>query len=167
MVLAMQSRLSFIWPNFYLREGNDRYFATSDSDLLRIDGMFNARGWPFESNGSSLWNNWIELRMPLSEQIIWWDTFFEAATLRTFAADAANWEDRQRLVDVTAQDWLFTVGTGIRFVIPQFPIRLYLARRFEIDEDGDVDWQTGNLFNGGDSDSGRGLDLIFTIGIEF
>ncbi len=167
MVLALQSRLSFILPNFYLREGNDSYFATSDSDLLRIDGMFNARGWPFESNGSSLWNNWIELRMPLSEQIIWWDTFFEAATLRTFDADAADWDDRQRLTDLTAQDWLFTVGTGIRFVIPQFPIRLYLARRFEIDEDGDVEWQTGNLFSGGDSDSGRGLDLIFTIGIEF
>ena len=166
-VLGMQSKLSMIWPNFYLSDGNSRYFSTSDSDLLRIDGMFNSRGWPFESNGSALWNNWIELRMPISEQVIWWDTFFEAATLRTFAADAADWNDRERLNDLRLQDWQFSLGTGIRFVIPQFPIRLYLAKRFEYDENGNIQWQTGNLFNGGNLDSGRGLDLVFTIGAEF
>ncbi|HKK49080.1 MAG TPA: outer membrane protein assembly factor BamA [Alkalispirochaeta sp.] len=165
-VLGLHSKLSFIWPNFYLSEGNDRYFATSDSDLLRIDGMFNSRGWPFQSNGTTLWNNWMELRMPISEQVIWWDTFFEAATLRTFG-DSSQWSDRERLTDLQLADWQFSMGTGIRFVIPQFPIRLYLAKRFEYDESGNIEWQTGNLFNGGDVNSGRGLDLVFTIGAEF
>jgi outer membrane protein insertion porin family len=99
--------------------------------------------------------------------VIWWDTFFEAATLQTFSADAADWRDRERLNDITLQDWQFSVGTGVRFVIPQFPIRLYLAKRFAYDENGDIEWQTGNLFNNGDLNSGRGIDLVFTIGAEF
>mgnify|MGYP006276101607 CR=1 FL=1 len=166
-VLGMQSSLSMIWPNFYLSEGRSNYFSAAESDLLSINGMFNARGWPFQSNGTALWNNWIELRMPLSEQVIWWDTFFEASTLRTIDADAADWQDRELLSELELSDWQFSVGTGIRFVIPQFPIRLYLAKRFEYDQNGDIEWQTGNLFNGGDSDSGRGVDLVFTIGAEF
>ena len=104
--------------------------------------------------------------MPISEQVIWWDTFIEAATLRTFG-DSSQWSDRQRLTDLQLADWQFSMGTGIRFVIPQFPIRLYLAKRFEYDESGNIEWQTGNLFNGGDVNSGRGLDLVFTIGAEF
>jgi len=166
MVLGLQSELSFILPNFYLKERNDRYFVVEESvDTLRINGFFNARGWPYQTGGSALWNNWIELRMPLAEQVIWWDTFFEMATLRTFDGAAEDWDARQRLGDLRWQDWKFTIGSGIRFVIPQFPIRLYLAKRFEIDENGNVDWQTGNLFSGGDE--GRGLDLVFSIGAEF
>jgi outer membrane protein insertion porin family len=30
----------------------------------------------------------------------------------------------------------FSFGAGIRFTIPQFPIRLYLAKRFEYGPDG-------------------------------
>jgi len=82
-------------------------------------------------------------------------------------ANFENWDDRQKLSEMELQDWQFTIGSGIRFVIPQFPIRLYLARRFTYDQNGNLEWQTGNLFNGGDPDSGRGLDLVFTIGAEF
>ncbi len=165
MVLGMQSELSFILPNFYLNERDDRYFdAVSATDLLRINGFFNARGWPFESGGSALWNNWIELRMPLAEQVIWWDTFFEMATLRGFDNDEV-WNTRERLNDLEWQDWKFTIGSGIRFVIPQFPIRLYLAKRFQVGPDGEIDWQQGNLFSGDDENAG--LDLVFSIGAEF
>lgn len=166
MVLAMQSELSFILPNFYLSERDSRYFVVDENvDTLRINGFFNARGWPYQSGGSALWNNWIELRMPLAEQVIWWDTFFEAATLRTFDGSAEDWDARERMNDLKLEDWLFTIGTGIRFVIPQFPIRLYLAKRFKYDANGDIEWQTGNLFSG--DEEGRGLDLVFSIGAEF
>jgi outer membrane protein insertion porin family len=167
MVLGLQSRLNAIWPNFYLDEGSERYFAVQPQNLLSIDGMFNARGWGFEGDGAVLSNNWMEFRMPISEQVVWWDTFFEGATLRQFDESAEEWSNRESLADTRLQDWRFSIGTGIRFVIPQFPIRLYLARRFEFDEDGNVEWQTGNLFNGGDPDSGQGVDLVFTIGAEF
>ncbi len=170
MVLGAQSKLSMIWPNFYLDEANPSYFVASENNLLRIDGMFNARGWGYRGGGASLWNNWIEFRMPLAEQVIWWDTFAEGALLQTFTGDTSgenDFDNRERLVETSLPDWQFTVGTGIRFVIPQFPIRLYLAKRFQFDENGNVEWQTGNLFNDGDLTSGKGLDLVFTIGAEF
>ena len=167
MVLGGQSKLSVIWPNFYLDKNNDRYFSVSDNNLLRIDGMFNARGWGYTGGGASLWNNWIELRMPLAEQVIWWDTFAEGALLRTFTGTGIDFENRERINDAVLQDWQFTIGTGIRFVIPQFPIRLYLAKRFKFDESGNVEWQAGNLFNDGDPSGTKGLDLVFTIGAEF
>lgn len=166
VVLAMQSRLQILWPNFYLDEARDRYFQATTSDRLRRDGFFNARGWSFQSDGASLWNNYIELRMPLAEQVIWFDTFLEGALFRTFDG-SATWSDRERILSASAQDWTYTIGAGFRFVIPQFPIRLYLGKRFQFDENGDIAWQQGNLFSGSDPDSTRGLDLIFTIGAEF
>lgn len=168
MVLGAQSKLSMIWPNFYLDSDDERYFKTTTANLLRINGMFNARGWGYQQGGASLWNNWIELRMPLAEQIVWWDSFLEGAVMQTFTdGSGSNFNERDLLRDTTLQDWQFTIGTGIRFVIPQFPIRLYLAKRFKYDESGNIEWQTGNLFNDGDPNSGKGMDLVFTIGAEF
>lgn len=155
-VLGIQSSLAVIMPNFYLSESSGRYFNPSDTDKVRRDGMFNARGWPFE-RGEALWNSWVELRMPLSEQVIWFDTFVEGARL---------YENRTDIGQGGLEDMRFTIGSGIRFVIPQFPVRLYLAKRFQFDENGNVEWQTGNLFSGGGGE-GRGLDLVFTIGAEF
>jgi outer membrane protein insertion porin family len=56
------------------------------------------------------------------------------------------------------ENMLFGFGAGIRFTIPQFPIRLYLSKRFKI-EDGSVQWQEGNIFN-------DTLDFVFAIGFE-
>lgn len=55
-------------------------------------------------------------------------------------------------------DFLFGFGAGIRFSIPQFPIRLYLAKRFKT-ENGRVVWQDGDfpLF-------GTSLDFVISIG---
>ena len=163
MVLGAHSELNMVVPNFYLNASNGRYYALETSDFLRIDGMFNARGWPYESGGWALWNNWVELRMPISEQVIWFDTFFEGTYMAT---GAEAWAEREKMQEMVRQDWLFSLGSGIRFVIPQFPIRLYMAKRFQFDDAGNVEWQTGNLFNNGGED-GRGLELVFTIGAEF
>lgn len=167
MVLGIQSKLSLILPVFYLPPTDARYFSARTTDLLRQDGLFNARGWNFDNDGSALWNNWVELRVPLSEQIIWWDTFFEGALFRTFTdLSGTGYNSRERIADAQLSDWLFTIGTGIRFTIPQFPIRLYLAKRFTVDESGNIDWARGNLA-GANSAPDAGLDLVFTIGIEF
>ena len=166
LVLAMQSRLQIIWPNFYLSASDEAYFQATTSARLRRDGFFNARGWGFRSDGASLWNNYIELRMPLAEQVIWFDTFLEGTLFRTFEG-SSTWSDRQRILDANMQDWTYTIGAGFRFVIPQFPIRLYLGKRFRFDQNGDIAWQRGNLFRGSDPSGTDGLDLIFTIGAEF
>ncbi len=153
-VLAGQSKLDLIydWPERLVpdrdRDRPERWI--SDANLLFLDGMFNARGWTGRrgDRGRARWNNWLELRMPLAEQIIWLDGFIEGATLQEEPGD---------ILDLEAEDFLFSTGFGLRFTIPQFPIRLYLARRFTID-DGDVQWE--------DSTGPFGFDFVFSIGTE-
>jgi outer membrane protein insertion porin family len=157
MVLGLNSEISFIFPQFWVpdeyRERPQPVATTSN--LLFIDGMFNARGWDRRVDGEALWYNWLEFRMPLAERVIWWDQFFDAAAL---------WQDRDSIGELGVENMLFSFGTGFRFVIPQFPIRIYLARRFII-EDGEVVWQTGGLFNP-DNEPGRGMEFVFSIGTE-
>jgi outer membrane protein insertion porin family len=157
MVLGLNSELSFIFPQLWVpEEYRDRpQPVATTSNLLFIDGMFNARGWDRRVDGEALWYNWLEFRMPLAEQVIWWDQFFDAAAI---------WQDRDEMGDLGVENMLFSFGTGFRFTIPQFPIRIYLARRFTI-EDGNVVWQTGGLFNP-DNKQGRGMEFVFSIGTE-
>ncbi|TVR29877.1 MAG: outer membrane protein assembly factor BamA [Spirochaetaceae bacterium] len=166
-VLGLHTSLSMIFPQFWIAEdqrnaenyvrGEEYLVArTGTTDLLYIDGMFTARGWPRELDGKALWNNWVELRMPLAEQVIWLDNFFEATAL---------YEERSDIGNLGIENMRFSMGSGLRFVIPQFPIRIYLAKRFLIDSSGNIDWQTGNLFNR-DNREGRGLDFVFSIGME-
>lgn len=156
MVLGAESSYDMVFPHFYYPNGDYLTNGPGEQYLVLQDGMFNARGWP-RDRGEALWNNWLELRMPLAEQVIWWDTFLEGSRL---------WQSREDIGTGTVEDWKFTLGTGIRFVIPQFPIRLYLAKRFRMEENGDIAWQTGNLFNRG-GEEGRGVELVFSIGAEF
>jgi outer membrane protein insertion porin family len=159
MVLAKLSNLAVIFPwpeNMVPDEYRDRpQPVAATSDLLYIDGMFNARGWGRRFDLEAVWNNAAELRMPLAENVIWLDGFLEGSYF---------WEKREEMWNMEAENWLFTVGWGVRFVIPQFPIRLYLVRRFTLD-DGDIAWQTGSLFNR-DGTEGRGWDFVFSIGTE-
>ncbi|MFW6214358.1 MAG: outer membrane protein assembly factor BamA [Alkalispirochaetaceae bacterium] len=159
MVLGAESSFDMVFPHFFY-PGDSDYETDGPGEqyLIIQDGIFNSRGWP-RDRGEALWNNWLELRMPLAEQVIWWDTFLEGARL---------WQDREDIGsgEGTINDWKFTMGSGVRFVIPQFPIRLYIAKRFLVEEDGTIDWQTGNLFNRG-GEEGRGVELVFSIGAEF
>lgn len=122
--------------------------------MLSTDGMFSARGWDPVGNGEALWNNWVELRTPIAEQVLWLDGFFDAASV---------WEDPAQIGTLGPSNMMFGLGAGLRFTIPQFPIRVYLAKRFAIDAQGRLDMQQGTLFNYNDSPTG-GLDFVFSIG---
>ncbi len=113
-------------------------FPTPDTTLgrrnkLYIDGMFNGRGWSISSvRGKAMWSNIIELRVPLVPHIIALDGFFDAAAI------VAEPED---LSSLTKQDFYYSTGPGIRFTIPQFPLRLLWANTFQIDENNEVAWK--------------------------
>lgn len=153
-VLAAHTSLGVQWPTFYRYDGGPLF--DPGPDAIRIDGATTARGWPGAS-GKARWNNWLELRQPISEDIVWFDLFSDAVAL---------YDERSDIGETSIQDFRFTLGGGFRFTIPQFPIRLYLGKRFEIDEDGAVDWQGGNLFRR-DGEASSGLDFIFSLGTEF
>lgn len=135
LVLGLYSKWSFIMPQFwvpdeYLGEDGSRDVIATPTDLLFIDGMYIARGWPRELEGRALWNNWIELRMPIAEQILWFDIFMDAV---------AMWDHPSSVFENGIEDFKFSIGPGLRFVIPNFPLRFYFAKRFHF-EDGSLKW---------------------------
>lgn len=152
MVLAANSSLSLMFPQFWTLEGNN--FAPGEN-LLYTNGMTVARGWAPRSNGEAIWNNWVELRMPISEDIVWFDMFFEGVRLT---------EIREDIFSGGSEGWMFGFGAGLRLTIPQLPLRLYLGKRFEVSEIGEVEWQQGNLFPDPDK-PGSGIDFIFAISL--
>jgi outer membrane protein insertion porin family len=143
MVLAAHSSLSLILPY-----GNTDLIAIT-SDLLYVDGWNVAPGWPLEQDMRVLWDNRLELRLPIAEQALWWSFFFDAV---------AAYPELSGLADLNSDDFLFSFGGGLRFTIPQFPIRLYLAKRFKT-EAGKVQWQEGDL-----SIFGLSLDFVISLG---
>ncbi|MDR1315401.1 MAG: outer membrane protein assembly factor BamA [Spirochaetales bacterium] len=152
LVLGLHSELSFILPIFWAPAGYNRLTAGT-YDLMLIDGMYIARGWSRELDKRVIWDNWIELRMPISERIVWFDLFFDMV---------GRWNTPDQFQEFTIQDFLFGLGAGFRFSIPQFPIRFYVAKRFLKDNIlGAANWQRGSLFR-----DSAGLDFVFSIGYE-
>ncbi len=129
-VLAGLSSLSFVIP-------------TPDSELsssnkLYIDGMFTGRGWSSIYNshrGRALWNNTVELRMPVAPGIFSLDFFFDAAVIKDTPENFFK--------DLRTEDVYYSFGPGFRFSLPQFPLRLLLANTFQV-RDGGVKWRNGS-----------------------
>jgi outer membrane protein insertion porin family len=139
-ILGIHTGLSFLFPQ------PGRELQIENYNRLSIDGMFTARGWISEYyyKGLALWENWLELRIPFVPGILSWDFFFDAAAVK---------ETPQALfTSLSLTDLRFSFGGGLRLSIPQFPIRLGLAKRFKVTDNG-VEWPKGNIFGA--------LDLYF------
>jgi len=126
-------------------------------DWLYIDGTFNARGWNdiYGFEGTRLWENWVELRMPILEQYFWLDGFWDSAVLKTQAGlvdmspkTPTVDTSKPNLADMGWNDVAQSVGFGLRFAIQQFPFRFYFVKRFVYDSDNQViDWKTTDGFD--------------------
>lgn len=128
-VLAGLTSLSFVEPT-----PNSKL---SDSNKLYIDGMFTGRGWSSLYNvhrGLALWNNTVELRMPIAPGIFSLDFFFDAAVIKD--------SPRNFFTNLNMNDVYFSFGPGFRFSLPQFPLRMMLANTFQV-RDGKTAWQNG------------------------
>lgn len=103
---------------------------------LMIDGMFVGRGWStlgYAGCGDVLLNHWIEFRMPLAPGILAFDFFFEAAAVKPTVKDLKN---------LNINDYYFSFGPGLRFLLPQLPLRLMFANTFRSDH-GKPYWGNG------------------------
>lgn len=120
LVFAGYTGLSFIKE---IQQG-----SISSQNLLYIDGMFNGRGWGnlFGIRGKALWSSYAELRVPLVENVFALDFFFDAAVLKDSVTDM--------FTNLSIEDFYFSFGPGLRFSIPQFPLRLLLANTFRIND---------------------------------
>lgn len=144
MVLALGSSISVI-----LNQLDDDIKVTTN-ELLYIDGLTMARGWDRVYDGKVLWDNWVELRLPIFERYIWWDFFMTATGI---------WPEREMFKDMTSEDFYCTLGGGFRLTIPGLPIGFYFVKRFQYDNHGNIDWQEGTLFK-------NSMQLDFVIGFN-
>ena len=154
-VLAIHSSLQFILPQFGQRDDNTWGKITDSrttSDLLYIDGWTTARGWPLTKDLECVWDNWIELRMPIAEKYLWADTFFSATAGFTDYRQFGFGNDKMGI-----QDFRFSFGVGIRSVIQMLPIGFYIVKRFKLDENWNCEWQAGPI----DPD-GLGLNFVIS-----
>ena len=126
--------------------GNDLQVLASDD--LRIDGTFIGRGWRTlydVEDGRALWDNWLELRMPILEQYFWLDGFIDADVLQTengllqITGSSAAIESGTTLLNLGLDNLILSTGIGLRFTINQFPFRFYFVKRFCI-EDGQLNF---------------------------
>ena len=116
--------------------------SVSDSSKLYVDGMFNGRGWTGiykSTKGMAMFSNKLELRMPLVPNIIGIDGFFDACAVKPTVADLFS--------DLTLQDFYFSFGPSVRFLLPQFPLSLVFAWRFTSEGWADVPFQFVLSFN--------------------
>ncbi len=120
----------------------------SQNRQLVIDGRMIGRGWLDLGDlgqGNVIQNNWIEFRWPLAHGILSFDFFFDAVAVKKNLAD---------LKTLSINDYYFSFGPGLRFSIPQFPLRFLFANTFR-----SKNWKPywGN---------GKGADWRFVISIN-
>lgn len=116
MVFAAYTGLSLIFPTSS---------GVADSHKLYIDGTFNGRGWidNYKTNkGLALLSNRLELRVPIVPGIIGVDGFFDAAAVKSSFQDISS---------INVDDFYFSFGPGLRFLLPQFPLHLLFAWKFK------------------------------------
>jgi len=167
-VLAFHSGLSFIFK----QPGRDRDSLTptiEEANQLSVDGMFIGRGWSSEyrNKGLVLWENWVELRIPLISGILAWDFFFDAAGVEASQQGATRTGIQGyyfRRGNFTIDNMRFSFGGGLRFTMPQFPLRFSLAKRFRT-FDGEFIWEKGSMFS--NDDPGSGIDPVISFAISY
>jgi outer membrane protein insertion porin family len=169
-VLAFHSGLSFIFKQ--PGRDKDKLIPTiEESNQLSVDGMFIGRGWSSEyrNKGLVLWENWVELRFPLVQGVLAWDFFFDAAGVEASQQNASGSRTGIqgyyfRKGNFTIDNMRFSFGGGLRFTMPQFPLRFSLAKRFRT-KDGEFIWEKGSMFP--NDDPGSGIDPVISFAISY
>ncbi len=101
----------------------------SDSSKCYVDGMFNGRGWTGIYNsakGKSMLSNILELRVPLVPGYIGLTGFFDAVAVKPDLQAMCN--------SLSMNDFYFSFGPGLKFLMPQFPLHLLFAWKFRVQD---------------------------------
>ncbi len=136
-VLAGYTNLSFLFPINNSPIGSD--------SMLYIDGIFNGRGWgqtsgfdqSYDVQGNAMWTSFLELRMPVAPGIFSLDFFMDAIAIKDTPSEF--------FTTLSSDDFYFSFGPGMRFSLPQFPLRLLWSWSYKYNN-GKFEWnsQTGN-----------------------
>ncbi|NLK45452.1 MAG: outer membrane protein assembly factor BamA [Treponema sp.] len=113
-----------------------KYTTISSSNKLSIDGAIIGRGWDdiYSTKGDFLWTNSLELRVPVLPNIISAQFFLDAVALKPNLPSMSN--------KIRADDFYFSFGPGIRSLIQQLPLSIYLVNTFTM-KNGRFNWGNG------------------------
>jgi len=149
-VLSSRLNFGFIIPLL------GKPLSIDDNDYLRVDCMNEGRGWQnyssqwdslYSLRGRSELNFSLEHRFPIDERLLWGLTFFDISDIYATPEDFS----------IDFKDFYYSFGLGMSFVIPGFPIRLYLARRFKYDKTlGKLQFANSQIFL-------RDWDFVFAV----
>ncbi|MCL2229637.1 MAG: outer membrane protein assembly factor BamA [Treponema sp.] len=167
-VLAFHTGLSLLMhqPHRFDSSNPNVPPVIDDGNKLAVDGMFVGRGWntAFRNKGLLLVDSWLELRIPLVQGILAWDFFFDVAAVETEQGYYFGTNSRGE-PNFTEENLRFSYGGGLRFTMPQFPIRISILKRFLI-RDNQVEWMPGVL--GGDRNNPfLGVDLVMSFYLSY
>ncbi len=153
LVLVLKTNFTIMLNQLYRNDGEwiSGIAATPDEKLI-IDGMSMARGWNPIGGLEVVWDNSIELTMPLAQNIIWADIFFSGTGFLTSRSDIRS---------LGLDDFRFSFGAGVRLVIPSFPFGFYFSKGFSY-PNGEFQWKPGGIFYNPDNPA-SGIDFTLTI----
>ena len=141
IVLGAHSGFSVILPQFWVPEGEDNLATDRHTDLLALDGIRVAsRGWDTVRGGRARWENSAEMRVPIDPRLLWAVMFARCGGV---VAGTGRYRGRLRYRRLPLQPRC----AGLRFAIPQFPIRLYFANTFKIVDEPAAPNETLDLFS--------------------
>ena len=134
-ILAVYTGLTMLFPI--------NNSVISDSNKPYIDGMFTGRGWAelyrsADTKGKVLWNTQIEFRIPVVPGVVGVDFFNDAVVVKP--------EVNQLFNNLSINDFYFSMGPGIRFLMQQFPLHLLFTWRYQV-QDGKIVWGGKNGYN--------------------
>jgi len=143
----------------------DKPWSDVEADTRRagfyVDGMFIARGWIPQTGYRYLWDNTVQLKFPIVPNILAFDIFLDA--VGAWVVTRGDDSIRNALNNMHISDWRFSLGAGIRFANPQFPIGIYLVKKFKWDNQGVLNWNPEPRFT---EFRNGGLDLVIAFSLD-
>ena len=113
-----------------------KYTSIASSNRLSIDGSVIGRGWDdiYSTKGDFMWTNSFEVRVPVLPNIISAQFFLDAVALKDTRPSFSN--------RLSMDDFYFSFGPGIRSLVQQLPLSIYLVNKFTM-KGGKFSWGNG------------------------
>lgn len=126
--------LAYVTGVTILKPKKDTVIASSNK--LAIDGSIIGRGWDdiYSTKGDFMWTNSFELRIPVLPNIASAQFFLDAVALKDGDISMSN--------RLNIDDFYFSFGPGIRSLVQQLPLSIYLVNTFTM-KGGKFSWGNG------------------------
>ncbi len=162
-VVSLNTSLSLMLRQYWKMEGDSAWALHDPRDgatkyeMLYLDGMTVGRGFNPVFGQSFMWDNMLELSIPVVQNLLAAEVFVSATGL---------YKDPVKDLDLGRLQWYFAGGAGLKLKIPGFPLGLYLVKNATFNKagSGSFGWEHGDIFNPNPSaQDGRGLTLVLAI----